>query len=96
LPPLADIRDLDQMEPELGLQDEGADTDQSEDTPWMPFEPLQPLDREEAETGFYALMAELGSMESNIKTDFDDLRPADSHPDDDQDANDDGGESTGR
>tara|TARA_R110001592_G_scaffold65634_5_gene201320 strand:+ start:80650 stop:81435 length:786 start_codon:yes stop_codon:yes gene_type:complete len=96
LPPLADIRDLDHMEPELGLQDEGADTDQNEATPWMPFEPLQPLDREAAETGFHTLMAELGSMESNIKTDFDDLRPADSHPDDNQDANDDGGESTGR
>jgi segregation and condensation protein B len=96
LPPLADIRDLDQMEPELGLQDEGADTDQDAATPWMPFEPLQPLDREAAETGFHALMAELGSMESNIKTDFDDLRPADSHSDDDQDANDDSGEITGR
>jgi segregation and condensation protein B len=96
LPPLADIRDLDQIEPELGLQDEGADTDLNEATPWMPFEPLQPQDREAAETDFHALMAELGSMESNIKTDFDDLRPADSHPDDDQDAKDEGGESTGR
>jgi segregation and condensation protein B len=57
---------------------------------------LQPLDREAAETGFHALMAELGSMESNIKTDFDDLRPADSRSDDDQDANDDGEEITRR
>ncbi|WP_339845383.1 SMC-Scp complex subunit ScpB [uncultured Halopseudomonas sp.] len=75
LPPLAEIRDLDQMEPELGLQDEGADADQDAATPWMPFEPLQPLDREAADTGFHTLMAELGSMESNIKTDFEDLRP---------------------
>jgi segregation and condensation protein B len=81
LPPLAEIRDLDQIEPELELQDEGADADQDAATPWMPFEPLQPLDREAADTGFHALMAELGSMESNIKTDFDDLRPADPDPD---------------
>lgn len=99
LPPLAEVRDLDQVEPELGLQDEGADADQDAAAPWMPFEPLQPLDREAAETGFHALMAELGSMESNIKTDFDDPRPADSNPDDEnggQDSSQDGGDSTER
>lgn len=72
LPPLAAIRDLDQ-EPELALQDEGAVDDV--DTPWVPVEPLKALEESGAETGFHALLDELGAMESNLKTDFDDYQP---------------------
>tara|TARA_R110002051_G_scaffold2291_3_gene11862 strand:- start:37217 stop:37996 length:780 start_codon:yes stop_codon:yes gene_type:complete len=72
LPPLAAIRDLDQ-EPELALQDEGATDDVN--APWMPVEPLKPLDEGGVETGFHALMDELGAMESDLKIDFDDYLP---------------------
>ncbi|KAA0696065.1 SMC-Scp complex subunit ScpB [Halopseudomonas laoshanensis] len=82
LPPLAAIRDLDQ-EPELALQDEGAVDDV--DTPWMPVEPLKALDAAGAETGFHALLDELGEMEFNLKTDFDDYQPQRSTSDPDQD-----------
>tara|TARA_R110002020_G_scaffold136783_4_gene305402 strand:+ start:11287 stop:12093 length:807 start_codon:yes stop_codon:yes gene_type:complete len=88
LPPLAAIRDLDQ-EPELALQDEGASDDA--DTPWMPVEPLKPLDEAGAETGFHALMDELGAMESDLKIDFDDYRPASTEGTDSVDDAADGG-----
>ncbi|PKM30309.1 MAG: SMC-Scp complex subunit ScpB [Gammaproteobacteria bacterium HGW-Gammaproteobacteria-11] len=87
LPPLAAIRDLDQLEPELALQDEGVDADQDKDTPWMPVEPLQPLDQAGAESGFHVLLDELNNMESNLKTDFDDYQPeqqVDDDPTDDR------------
>ncbi|PAU86459.1 SMC-Scp complex subunit ScpB [Pseudomonas sp. WN033] len=75
LPPLATIRDIDQLEPELELKDEGADA-AADQAPWMPVEPLKALDGEEGEeTGFHALLDELKAMEANIKTDFDDLLP---------------------
>lgn len=87
LPPLAAIRDLDQ-EPELALQDEAV-VDQA-DIPWMPVEPLQELDAVGAQSGFHALLEELGSMEASLKTDFDDYPPehdsAGSHHDDNLDA----------
>lgn len=86
LPPLAEIRDLDQLEPELELQDEGADAAKDTHTPWMPVEPLGPLDAERGETGFHALLAELNSMEANLKTDFDDIEP--DTPDDGPDEGD--------
>ncbi len=82
LPPLATIRDIDQLEPELELKDEGADA-AADQAPWMPVEPLKALDGEEGEeTGFHALLDELKAMEANIKTDFDDLLP--DEPDEDQ------------
>ncbi|SDS61973.1 condensin subunit ScpB [Halopseudomonas xinjiangensis] len=86
LPPLADIRDLDQLEPELELQDEGVDAAQDRDTPWMPVEPLAPLDRAGGESSFHTLLAELNSMEANLKTDFEDLEP--DTPDDGLDEDD--------
>ncbi|SDU15057.1 SMC-Scp complex subunit ScpB [Halopseudomonas salegens] len=83
LPPLATIRDLD-AEPELDLQDTGSDEEtQAPATPWMPVEPLQPLDGEAAEEDFHALLDELRGMEERIKTDFDDL-PAREEPTDDE------------
>ena len=81
LPPLAEIRDLDQLEPELELHDEGVDAAQDRETPWMPVEPLAPVDHAGGETSFHTLLAELNSMEANLKTDFDDLEP-DLPPDD--------------
>lgn len=72
LPALAELRDLDQIEaglpsvePSIAASDEQA--------PWLPVEPLMPLDGAAGETGFHALLDELNSMESNIKTDFNDL-----------------------
>ncbi|MFD1701353.1 SMC-Scp complex subunit ScpB [Halopseudomonas phragmitis] len=82
LPPLATIRDIDQLEPELEFKDEGVDA-AADQAPWMPVEPLKALDGEEGEeTGFHALLDELKAMEANIKTDFDDLLP--DEPDEDQ------------
>ncbi|UAW97351.1 SMC-Scp complex subunit ScpB [Halopseudomonas nanhaiensis] len=91
LPPLADIRDLDQLEPELALQDEGVDAAEDRNTPWMPVEPLAPLDRAAGESSFHNLLAELNSMEANLKTDFDDLEPdtPDDGPDEDDFESDD-------
>ncbi|WP_150303461.1 SMC-Scp complex subunit ScpB [Pseudomonas saliphila] len=72
LPALAELRDLDQIE--AGLPSvEASSAASDEQTPWLPVEPLRPLDGAAGETGFHALLDELNSMESNIKTDFSDL-----------------------
>lgn len=87
LPPLAALRDLDQA-PDLALQDKGVAD--AVETPWMPVEPLKALDAVGAQSGFHALLDELGAMESNLKTDFDDYPserdPAGSQQDDKLDA----------
>lgn len=80
LPPLAAIRNLDDMEPELALQDEGVDAAADIDTPWLPIEPLKPLDPAQGEGGFHSLLDELNAMEADLKSDFDDMpvrRPSD-------------------
>lgn len=80
LPALAELRDLDQIEAGLpGVEESEARSD--EQTPWLPVEPLIPLDGAARESGFHALLDELNSMESNIKTDFNDL-PVDGTDDD--------------
>lgn len=91
LPPLAAIRDLDQ-EPELALQDEGASDDA--DAPWMPVEPLKPLEEADGETGFHALMDELGAMESDLKIDFDDYLPGSAADNSEPDQSSGAGEDT--
>ncbi|HDZ57699.1 MAG TPA: SMC-Scp complex subunit ScpB [Pseudomonas xinjiangensis] len=83
LPPLADIRDLDHLEPELALQDEGVEAAVDRNTPWIPVEPLTPIDAAGDKSGFHALLDELNSMESNLKTDFDDLPGDDYDPEGD-------------
>ncbi|MFN3580901.1 MAG: SMC-Scp complex subunit ScpB [Pseudomonas sp.] len=95
LPPLAEIRDLDQLEPELALQDEGADAADDADTPWMPVEPLKPLEEGGAAGGFHALLDELGAMEANLKTDFDDFLPDRAVATDDEDEHEDFGQNSG-
>jgi len=77
LPPLAAIRDLDDLEPQLQLHDEGVDAAEDVDTPWMPVEPLKPLEAAQGEGGFRHLLDELNAMEANLKSDFDDLPVSD-------------------
>ncbi len=73
LPPLAEVRDLDQVEPELPLQEDGAAASADRNTPWIPVEPLAPLDGAGEKSSFHALLDELNAMETDLKTDFDDL-----------------------
>ncbi|MEH6799018.1 MAG: SMC-Scp complex subunit ScpB [Halopseudomonas sabulinigri] len=73
LPPLAAIRDLDDMAPELSLHDEGVDAAADLDTPWMPVEPLKPLEPAQGQGGFHHLLDELNAMEADLKSDFEDL-----------------------
>lgn len=73
LPPLADVRDLDQIDRELPLQDEGVQEASDPRVPWIPVEPLAPLDAASERSGFHALLEELNTMESELKTDFDDI-----------------------
>lgn len=74
LPALAELRDLDQVEAGLAATEQPeAACDEQTQTPWLPVEPLAPLDGAAGERGFHALLDELNSMESNLKTDFDDL-----------------------
>ncbi|MEH6386570.1 SMC-Scp complex subunit ScpB [Pseudomonas profundi] len=73
LPALAELRDLDQVEAGLSNVEE-PEAGSDEQMPWLPVEPLAPLDSAAGETGFHALLDELNSMESNIKTDFNDLK----------------------
>ena len=47
------------------------------DAPWLPVEPLKPLDSEEGQSGFRNLLDELNAMEANLKSDFDDMPVAD-------------------
>lgn len=86
LPALAELRDLDQVEAGLSSAEE-PEADSEEQAPWLPVEPLAPLDGAAGETGFHALLDELNSMESNIKTDFNDL-PVDGADDDAPDTDD--------
>ncbi|MEH6564931.1 MAG: SMC-Scp complex subunit ScpB [Halopseudomonas sp.] len=100
LPPLAAIRQLDDLEPQLSLHDEGVDAADDEQTPWMPVEPLKPLEPGQGESGFHHLLDELNAMEANLKSDFDDMpvsdmpvsdmpvRSADRDPDDEDDTSD--------
>lgn len=73
LPALAELRDLDQVEQGLSAAGE-TEPASGEHAPWLPVEPLAPLDSAAGESSFHALLDELNSMESDIKTDFDDLR----------------------
>lgn len=73
LPPLADVRDLDQIDRELPLQDEGVEAVADPQVPWIPVEPLAPLDASGERSGFHALLEELNAMESDLKTNFEDL-----------------------
>jgi segregation and condensation protein B len=73
LPPLSEVRDLDQIEAELNPQDASAAVPDNLDAPWIPVEPLVPLDEAGEKSGFHALLDELNAMESNLKTGFDDL-----------------------
>ncbi|UJJ32099.1 SMC-Scp complex subunit ScpB [Halopseudomonas maritima] len=85
LPPLAAVRDLDELDmaPELALQSpeeadaQARDGDAAGDAPWLPVEPLKPLDSEEGQSGFRNLLDELNAMEANLKSDFDDIPVAD-------------------
>ena len=72
LPPLAELREL--VEEQLPAP--VATPEQPAETPaWTSVEPLV---EEEPEAGgdFHALLEELSAMESDLKTDFDDLLPA--------------------
>ena len=85
LPPLAAVRDLDELDmaPELALQSpeeadaQARDGEAAGDAPWLPVEPLKPLDSEEGQSGFRNLLDELNAMEANLKSDFDDMPVAD-------------------
>ncbi|MGB7389255.1 MAG: SMC-Scp complex subunit ScpB [Pseudomonas neustonica] len=77
LPPLAAVRDLDELAAGLPLQDEGVDAAADVDTPWMPVEPLKPLEPGQGESGFHHLLDELNAMEANLKSDFDDMPVSD-------------------
>ena len=85
LPPLAAVRDLDELDmaPELALQSpeeadaQARDGEAAGDAPWLPVEPLKPLDSEEGQTGFRNLLDELNAMEANLKSDFDDMPASD-------------------
>jgi segregation and condensation protein B len=105
LPPLAAVRDLDELDmaPELALQSpeeadaQARDGEAAGDAPWLPVEPLKPLDSEEGQSGFRNLLDELNAMEANLKSDFDDMpvsdEPASETPSlDDQSAVDDSDE----
>ena len=85
LPPLAAVRDLDELDmaPELALQSpeeadaRARDGEAAGEAPWLPVEPLKPLDSEEGQTGFRNLLDELNAMEANLKSDFDDMPASD-------------------
>ena len=82
LPPLAAVREMDELdlEPELALSGEGeqpVSADGAVDEPWLPVEPLEPLDSEEGQSGFRNLLDELNAMEANLKSDFDDMPVSD-------------------
>ncbi len=82
LPPLAAVREMDELdlEPELALSGEGeqpVSADGAVDEPWLPVEPLKPLDSEEGQSGFRNLLDELNAMEANLKSDFDDMPVSD-------------------
>lgn len=77
LPPLAAVRDLDELAAGLPLQDEGADAAADTNTPWMPVEPLKPLEPGEGESDFHHLLDELNAMEADLKSDFDDMPVSD-------------------
>ena len=47
------------------------------DEPWLPVEPLKPLDSDEGQSGFRNLLDELNAMEANLKSDVDDMPVAD-------------------
>ena len=76
LPPLAAIRNLEDFEPQLSLHDEGAEAGDV-DLPWLPVEPLKPLESAQGESGFHHLLDELNAMEANLKSDFDDMPVSD-------------------
>ncbi|MEL0167553.1 MAG: SMC-Scp complex subunit ScpB [Pseudomonadaceae bacterium] len=77
LPPLAAVREMDEfdLEPQLALSADGesAQSTADADAPWLPVEPLKPLDGEESQSGFRNLLDELNAMEANLKSDFDDM-----------------------
>ena len=79
------MRDLDELDmaPELALQSpeeadaQARDGEAAGDAPWLPVEPLKPLDSEEGQSGFRNLLDELNAMEANLKSDFDDMPVSD-------------------
>lgn len=73
LPPLAEARDLDRIEQDLTARGVGHDIQTEPHAPWIPVEPLAPLDEAGERSGFHALLDELNSMESDLKTSFEDL-----------------------
>ncbi len=73
LPPLAEARDLDRIEQDLTARGVEHDIQTEPHAPWIPVEPLVPLDEAGERSGFHALLDELNSMESNLKTSFEDL-----------------------
>ncbi|PRB80612.1 SMC-Scp complex subunit ScpB [Pseudomonas sp. MYb185] len=73
LPPLAELRELVEEElPAPAAPSEPA----SETAAWIPMEPLA-ADEPDAGGDFNALLDELNAMETDLKTDFDDLLPED-------------------
>jgi segregation and condensation protein B len=88
------LRSLD-LEPELALSGESeqpVSVDGAVDEPWLPVEPLKPLDSEEGQSGFRNLLDELNAMEANLKSDFDDMPVADMPVADEHDRPDDSDE----
>lgn len=76
LPPLAELRSLEQIEAELPLQPlQAAAT--GETAVWLSDTAVPDALEPPEETDFGELLEQLGSMEANLKTDFDDpLRPS--------------------
>ena len=80
LPTLAELREPSDV---LGSMTQGAD-DQPQDSAsgWPEVEPLS-ADEPLAGTDFHSLLEELNAMETDLKTDFDDISPpSDGSPDD--------------
>lgn len=82
LPPLAELREPSDVL--LSSMPEDPDAQQQADTPgWPEVEPLA-ADEPLAGTDFHSLLEELNAMETDLKTDFDDLPPPSDGPPEDQ------------
>ena len=81
LPPLAELREPSDV---LGPMAQGADEQSQDNTSsWPAVEPLSSDEPLAAGTDFHSLLEELNAMETDLKTDFDDLSPpSDGSPDD--------------